>query len=152
MKAHHQVVAAAAEAPTTRQRLFTRYLIAILIDLTVLNLIAEHWDRVELDGFSVALLAAILLQLLLQATLALEHWVAALFRGRTGAPWTALRFFSAWLILFGSKFIMLGVIDRVVGERLHFAGQMHGVVAFIAVIVAMLAAEELVFRVYRALE
>ncbi|MEM6773993.1 MAG: hypothetical protein AAF640_04045 [Pseudomonadota bacterium] len=129
-----------------------RYLIAILVDLIVLNLFAEHSSLLELANFSTSLVAAVLLQLLLQATLTLEHRVAALFDAREGAAWTALRFFTAWLILFGSKFVMLGVIDRVLGERLHFAGPIHGVVAFIIVIVAMLAAEEVLARVYRRLQ
>ncbi|MEO1080399.1 MAG: hypothetical protein AAFY29_12650 [Pseudomonadota bacterium] len=118
----------------------------------MLNLFAEHSALLELANFSTSLVAAVLLQLLLQATLTLEHRVAALFDARDGAAWTALRFFTAWLILFGSKFVMLGVIDRVLGERLHFAGPMHGVVAFIVVIVAMLAAEEVLARVYRRLQ
>ncbi len=152
MKPHHHVVAAAAETPSTRQRLFSRYVIAILVDLVVLNLLAEHWSRVTIDAFSTSLIAAILLQLLLQATLIVEHRVAALFTGREGAAWTFLRFFSAWLILFGSKFVMLGVIDRILGDSLRFGGPMHGVIAFIGVIVAMLAAEELVVRIYRRLQ
>ena len=124
---------------------------AILTDLVVLNLFAEHWDRVEVDGFTISLIAALLLQLLLQATLALEHSVGSWFDNKSGGGWTFLRFFSAWVILFGSKFIMLGAIDRVLGDGVHFGGAMHGVVAFIVVIVAMLAAEELVARIYRKL-
>ena len=150
MKPHHHVAAASAELPSTRQRLFARYVIAILVDLVVLNLLAQFWSRVTIDAFSTSLIAAVLLQLLLQATLILEHRVAGLFEGRSGA-WTLLRYFSAWLILFGSKFVMLGVIDRVLGERLLFGGPLHGVIAFIGVIVAMLAAEELFNRIYASL-
>lgn len=124
---------------------------AILVDLIVLNLFAEHWHRVHIDGFSVSLIAAVLLQLLLQATLVAEHRVAQLFEHREGKLASALRFFSAWLILFGSKFVMLGVIDRVFGDSVHFLGPMHGAGAFIAVVVAMLGAEELITRVYQRL-
>lgn len=46
---------------------------------------------------------------------------------------------------------MLGAVDRVLGEGIHFAGAMHGVLAFILVVVGMLAAEELVTRIYRRL-
>jgi hypothetical protein len=121
------------------------------VDLTVLNLFAQHSSLVSISDFSSSLVAAVLLQLLLQATLTLEHRVAGFFTAREGGLWTFLRLFSAWLILFGSKFVMLGVIDRVLGERLLFAGPMHGVVAFIVVIVAMLAAEELLERIFRRL-
>jgi hypothetical protein len=124
---------------------------ALLADLIVLNLFAEYWSRVHIDSFSTSLIAAILLQVLLQATLTLEHKVGSWFADRVGAAWTLLRFFSAWLILFGSKFVMLGAIDRVFGDSVHFAGPMHGVGAFIALVVAMLAAEELIARVYRRL-
>ncbi len=144
-------MAATAEIPSTRQRLLVRYLIALFADLIVINLFAEHWDRVSLDSFSISLVAAILLQLLLQATLALEHRVGGWFDQRKGFHWTFLRYFSAWLILFGSKFVMLGAVDRILGEGLHFAGAMHGVLAFIVVVAGMLIAEELITRIYRSL-
>jgi len=151
MKLHHHVAAASVEPPSTRQRLFSRYVIAILVDLVVLNLVAQYWGRVEIDAFSTSLIAAVLLQMLLQATLLLEHRVAALFEARDGRLWTFLRFFCAWLILFGSKFVMLAVIDRILGDGLMFGGPMHGVAAFILVIIAMLASESLLGRLYRRL-
>jgi hypothetical protein len=143
---------ASAETPTTRQRLFVRYLTAILIDLLVLNLFVEFWQHVAIDSFSVSLLAAILLQVLLKLTLSLEHWVAGYFTARTGGLWKFLRIFSAWLILFGSKFVMLGAINFAFGDAVFFGGPLHGVVAFIVVVVAMLVAEELVVRFYRRLD
>lgn len=142
---------ALTEPPSNSQRLFVRYLMAILIDLTVLNLVDEYWGLVTVGSFTVSALAAVLLQLLLQATLALEHRVAAFFKSKSGGFAKFMRFFTAWLILFGSKFVMLGVLDFAFGDDLLFTGPLHGVVAFIAVIVAMLVAEELVQRIYRRL-
>ena len=138
--------------PSGRQRLFTRYAIAILVDLVVLSLFAQYWSKVSIASFSTSLLAAIVLQLLLQATLSLEHWVAGKFAGREGALWTAARVLSAWLILFGSKFVMLGAVDRIFGDAVEFSGPLHGVVALIAVLLAMIAAEELFVRIYRRLQ
>jgi hypothetical protein len=142
---------ALAEPPSDRQRLFVRYLTAILIDLTVLSLVDEYWGLVTIGSFTVSALAAVLLQVLLQATLALEHRVAAFFKSKPGGIARFMRFFSAWLILFGSKFVMLGVLDVAFGDDMLFTGPLHGVVAFIVVIVAMLAAEEFVQRIYRRL-
>ena len=48
-----------------------------------------------------------LLQALLKATIALEHQVAVFFKARPGGFNTFLRFFGAWLVLFGSKFVIL---------------------------------------------
>lgn len=148
----HALEVASAEAPNTRQRLFIRYLTAILIDLLVLNLFAEHWAAVSIDSFTLSVLAAILLQVMLKLTLALEHRVAAYFDDRQGKLWRGLRYFSAWLILFGSKFVMLEAIDITFGDSIQFSGPVHGVVAFIAVVVAMLVAEEAAVRFYRRLD
>jgi hypothetical protein len=133
------------------QRLFVRYLVAILIDLTVLNLFDEFWELVTVAPFSVSVLAAILLQVLLKATLVLEHKVAGCFNAKSGGFARFMRFFTAWLILFGSKFVMLGAIDFAFGDDVLFMGPLHGVIAFIVVVMVMLAAEEVALRIYRRL-
>jgi hypothetical protein len=142
---------ALTEEMNNSQRLFVRYLVAVLIDLTVLNLFDEFWALVTVDPFSVSVLAAILLQVLLKATLVLEHKVAAWFNTKSGGFARFMRYFTAWLILFGSKFVMLGAIDFAFGDDVLFAGPLHGVVSFIVVIIVMLAAEEVAVRIYRRL-
>ena len=133
------------------QRLFVRYLVAVLIDLTVLNLFDEFWDLVTIELFSVSVLAAILLQVLLKATLVLEHKVAGYFNAKSGGIARFMRYFTAWLILFGSKFVMLGAIDLAFGDDVLFTGPLHGVVSFNVVVVVMLVAEEIAVRIYRRL-
>ena len=142
---------ALTEEMNNSQRLFVRYLVAVLIDLTVLNLFDEFWTLVTVDPFSVSVLAAILLQVLLKATLVLEHKVAAWFNTKSGGFARFMRYFTAWLILFGSKFVMLGAIDFAFGDDVLFMGPLHGVVSFIVVIIVMLAAEEVAVRIYRRL-
>lgn len=134
-----------------RQRLFMRYFTAILIDLTVLNLFAEYWDRVVITSFTISLLAAVLLQLLLKLTVAVEHRVAAHFNARPGVMARVLRYASAWLILFLSKFVILGALHLAFGSEIHFVGAAHGIVPLLVVIVAMLAAEEITVRIYHRL-
>ncbi len=142
---------ASAETPSTRQRLFVRYFIAILIDLIVLNLFAEYWGRVHVEAFTVSLLAAVLLQVLLKVTLTIEHRVRAYFQAMGGVTGRVVRLLSAWAILFLSKFVMLGVINVAFGDDIRFEGALHGAVAFIVMLVAMLAAEEAFMRLYRRL-
>jgi len=143
---------ALTEEINNSQRLFVRYLVAVLIDLTVLNLFDEFWELVTVDPFSVSVLAAILLQVLLKATLVLEHKVAGWFSAKSGSFARFMRFFTAWLILFGSKFAMLGAIDFAFGDDVLFTGPLHGVVSFIIVVMVMLAAEEIAVRIYRRLD
>ena len=142
---------ASAEPLSTRQAVFLRYFTAILIDLVVLNLFAEYWDRVYLSSFSFSLVAAVLLQVLLKATLAIEHRIGEHFKNKPGGLAKFLRFFLAWLVLFGSKFIILWLLEIVVGDEIMFSGALHGVVAFIVVVMVMLAAEEMMVRFYRRL-
>ena len=142
---------ALTEEISNSQKLFVRYLVAVLIDLTVLNLFDEFWELVTIGPFSVSVLAAILLQVLLKATLVLEHKVAGCFNAKSGGFARFMRFFTAWLILFGSKFVMLGAIDFAFGDDVLFMGPLHGVIAFIVVVMVMLAAEEVALRIYRRL-
>ena len=137
-----------ATVPSTRQRLFLRYFMFILIDIVVLNLLAEYWDKVELHSFTVSLFAAILLQLLLKLTLRLEHHVADYFKQKEGHTARVMRVLATWTVLLTSKLIMLKAIDLIFGERLRFHGPRH-ILVFIIVVVAILVAEELVARFVR---
>lgn len=142
---------AIAQTPSNRQRLFVRYFTAILIDLTVLNLFAEYSELVVIDSFTISLLAALLLQVLLRLTIALEHRVAAYYSAKPGAFARFMRFFTAWLILFGSKFAILEALSFAFGDAVRFGGPLHGLVILIVVIVTMLVAEEAIVQLYRRL-
>lgn len=142
---------ASVEPPSDRQKAFLRYYTGTLIDLVVLGLFSEWSDKVEVDSFSIALLAAVLLQALLKGTIAVEHWVASHFKGKTGGWWKFGRYFCAWLVLFGSKFVILEALTLAFGDRVKFEGVLHGLVWLIIVVVVMLVAEEIMVRVYRRL-
>jgi hypothetical protein len=132
------------------QQLFLRYYTGFLMDLMVLNLFAEWWSDVFVSSFTVSLAAALVLQLLLKGTIAVEHQVAAYWKGRgPGGLNTFMRYFCAWLVLFGSKFVILEAIAQIFGKEVHFLGIWHGVITLIVVVVVMLIAEELMVRVYR---
>jgi hypothetical protein len=138
--------------PSLRQRVFMRYLSATLVDLVVLGLFAEYWEHVTADSFTILLLAAVVLQILLKLTIVLEHRVAAFFNARPGGFNKFMRFFMAWVVLFGSKFVILEALVFAFGDRLRFGGPFHGVVALIVVVVAMLVAEAVLVKLYRRLD
>ena len=145
----HGFLPATAAMATDDQRLFARYFTGALIDMVVLGLFNEYWAHVSIPSFTTVLLAAVLLQFLLRLTIAIEHHVGAYFKSKPGGFMKFMRYFSAWLILFGSKFLMLEALALVFGDKVHFGGPFHGVVALIAVVVAMLFAEEVVVRIYQ---
>jgi hypothetical protein len=137
--------------PSLRQRVLMRYLTATLVDLAVLGLFVEYWEHVVAESFTVILLAAVVLQALLKLTIVLEHRLAAFFNARPGGFNKFMRFFTAWLVLFGSKFVILEAIALAFGDRLRFGGPFHGIVALIVVVVAMLAVEAVIVKFYRRL-
>ena len=139
------------EQMSHKQQLFLRYFTAFLIDLVVLNIFAEYWQHVSIYSFTVSFFAAALLQLLLQLTIKFEEHCAEFFKSMESRWAKFLRILTAWLILFLSKFIILGAINYLFGEDIVFSGPLHGVVAFIVVIVVMLIAEQLIIRFYRSL-
>ena len=134
-----------------RQRLFVTYFLFVLIDLVVLNLFVEYSDYVVIDSFTVSVFCAGLLQILLKLTIGVEHRVAAYFTAKQGAFAKYMRFFCAWLVLFGSKFVILEAIDLMFGHNVDFGGPFHGLVALIVVITTMLVAEAAVVRLHRRL-
>jgi len=132
-----------------RQRLFLLYFVGALVDLVVLGLFDQYSDKVFVDTFTTMLLASVVLQLLLKATIAVEHKVAAYFKSKPGGFMKFMRFFCAWLVLFGSKFVILEVLSFAFGESVKFEGVLHGIVWLIVVVVTMVIAEEIVVRIYR---
>lgn len=143
---------ASAEAPSDKQRLFMRYFTAILIDLVVLNLFVEYSGKVFVDSFTTSMLAAIVLQVLLKLTIAVEHRVAAFFKARSGGFNKFMRYFCAWLVLFGSKFVILEAIVQLFGDNVRFEGRFHGIITLIVVVVVMLLVEEVIVRFFRRLK
>jgi len=131
-----------------KQQLFIRYFTAILIDLTVINLFDEYWDLVKIESFTISLLTAILLQVLLQITVKIEHKVGAYCQEKFGK---IARLLSAWAILFVSKLIILETINISFGEKVQFTGPVHGLVAFIVVIIVMIIAEIVIIKINKSL-
>ena len=134
-----------------RQQIFFRYTYFVLIDLTVLNLFGQYWDLVFIENFLISLLTAILLQVLLQATMAVEHRIAGYFKSKSGVSAKVSRGLSTWAILFGSKLVILEAINIAFGDSVVFSGPIEGLVAFVVVVVAIICAEQFLLWIYRKL-
>jgi hypothetical protein len=133
------------------QVLFVRYFNAVLVDLVVLGLLNEYWSRVDIDSFTVALLAALILQVLLKVSLGLEHKAGMYFKKKSGLTAKVIRIFSAWGILFVSKLVILWAIDVAFGNSFIFHGKFHGVVPFLVLIIVIIIVEKLVQKVFLSL-
>jgi hypothetical protein len=137
--------------PSLKQQIFLKYLTWILVDLTVLNFFAEYWDRVTITSFGVSLFIAITLQVLLKMTISLKHRLSNYMKSNEKFDKKILHIFSTFFLLFAFKFVMLLILQLIFGDAIVFSGAYHGVVAFIVVVIGILAAEYLLTRLYESL-
>jgi hypothetical protein len=132
---------------TPQQRRFASVMTDVLVYTVVLNLFVEHAESVIIDSFSISILTAAVLKVILDLILAFEHRVSAFF-GKFEGTWArVVGFVAVWAILFGSKFVILEVIDIVFGDHV----ELGGFLMVIAIVLAMMITRELVNRIYRAL-
>jgi hypothetical protein len=137
----------APPAPTRRQLIFFSWTKDVLIYVVVLNLFVEYVEKVVIDSFTISILTAILLKVLLEVILGLEHRVAHFFEERPGNLAKFLRVMSAWLILFLSKFVILEVVDLVFGDHV----ELGSFVQVLGLVLVLMIAREVVQRLYVAL-
>lgn len=132
---------------TENQRRFGATMTDVLIYIVVLNLFVEYAGSVVIDSFTISIFTAILLKILLDLVLALEHRVSEYFKRKDRPISKVLRVVSVWGILFLSKFVILEVVDVVFGDHVSL-GSFWMV---IAIVLSMMIARELFARLYLAL-
>lgn len=118
---------------TLGQQLFAGAIVDILINIVVLNLFVEFVDEVIIDSFIISVLTAVLLTAMLKVIAGVEHQVHHFFFEVTG--WRVTGFIAIWLILFGSKFLMLEVVDWVFGDHVSLGHLIEVILIVLAMIV-----------------
>ncbi len=138
----------AATITITRGQLrFTDWVADVLVDIVVLNLFVEFVDTIVIDSFWISILTAVLLKLMLDAVMGLEHRVRAYFEAKEGSAYRAIGLVSVFSILFLSKFAILEAVNLVFGDHVelgHF-------VEIVAIIVGMLGVRAVLGVIYRRL-
>ena len=134
-----------------KQRLYLGYTNAVLLYLTVINLCDEYWSWVSIRSFTVSIVVAVILLLGLMFFITTEKKAAAYFKSKSGTTPKILRGISSYLLLVGGKFVLMGVIAILLGEAVEFSGPMHGAIAFIVLVTAILAVDGIVKKIYYAL-
>ncbi len=98
---------------TTKQLAFKELFVGTLIYVCVLGLLADYSEIVHAESFSFVIYAAFVLEVLTYFTLLAKKRVLSRLKSQTTMRQKALIVFGAWLILFLSKFVFIGVIDVV---------------------------------------
>jgi hypothetical protein len=136
-----------------RQRLFLIFTLFVLADLTVINLFDEYANSYfHISSFSASIVMAVILQILLVITIKIEHKIADFFKSKEGVINLILRILVTWALLFGSKIIMMKIVDLILGNKIEYYGPYHGLGAFILIIIGMIIAENLLKKVFLSLK
>jgi hypothetical protein len=94
----------------------------VLVYVVVLNLAIEFHPSVISESFTLSLLTAVLLKLVLELVVVVKGRVVARFhraRSRGGRVTAAV---ALWLVAVGSKFAVLELVDLVFGDRVSLGG------------------------------
>ncbi|MHA6617677.1 hypothetical protein [Pseudonocardia sp. DLS-67] len=94
----------------------------VFVYVVVLNLFVEYFPQVLTETFTLSLLTAVLLKGVLEVVLAAKDRVKTRFREASTPLGKVAAGFLLWLVLFGSKFLVLEAIDLVFGERVSLGG------------------------------
>ena len=136
-----------------RQRLFLIFTLFVLADLTVINLFDEYANSYfHISSFSASIVMAVILQILLVITIKIEHKIANFFKSKEGVINLILRILVTWALLFGSKIIMMKIVDLILGNKIEYYGPYHGLGGFVLIIIGMIIAENLLKKVFLSLK
>jgi hypothetical protein len=114
----------------------------------VLNLFVEYSDKVVIDRFTISVFTAVLLTVLLWLITHIEDRVHHFFFDEhEGTASRVLGVIAIWMILFGSKFVILEVVDWVFGDHV----ELGKLVEVILLVIAMLVANGLMQGIFRRL-
>lgn len=118
------------------QETYVSWYVDILIYIVVLNLFVEYSEAIFIDSFTISILTAILLKLLLEFFERLEWTNLRYFQQKEGTAWKVLGFVVIASILILSKFIILEVVNFVFGDRVELGHFLDVIVLILTMIIA----------------
>jgi hypothetical protein len=143
-----EILQTPAHSVNGRQLVYLGMLTNVLVNIVVLNLFVEYADKVVIDSFTISIFTAVLLSVMLYVITRFEHRISHFFFERhDGRSWRIGGVIAIWGVLFGSKFIILEVVDFVFGDHV----ELGKILEVILIVVVMLVAKALVVKGFDAL-
>ena len=121
---------------TRAQRYYADAMMDVLVYTVVLNLFVEYVDSVVIDSFTVSLLTAIVMKVMIDLINLAVDRVKDHFSAREGTGAKILLALSAWVIMFGSKIVILIVVQIIFEDDVDLGGFFNVLVLVIAMMVA----------------
>lgn len=116
-----------------RRALSPEHVVDVFVYVVVLNLAVQYLPAVISETFTLSLLTAVLLKVVLEVVLAAKDRVKARFEAATTVAGKALAGLLLWLLMAGSKFVILELIVLVFGDAVSL-GSFWSVTALIVVL------------------
>jgi hypothetical protein len=107
---------------TSGQLLFKELFVGTLIYAVVLGFFDDYTTIVEAQSYSYVFLAAVVLEVLTCAALALKDAIIVRFRHRDAPGSTVVMAVGVWAVLFVSKFVFIWAIDLLFGDTIDIEG------------------------------
>lgn len=112
----------ARRAPGRPRWLSAVDLVDVFVYVTVLNLAVEYLPAVITETFTVSLLTAVLLKVVLEGVIRVKDRLKARFKAARTPLGKVLAALGLWLVLIGSKFLVLELVALVLGDRVSLGG------------------------------
>ena len=129
---------------TKKQDTFVSWVSDVLIYIVVLNLFVEYLPAVIIESFTISILTAVLLKILLDLVMGIEHNVHSFFEQKEGAMYRVMGTVSLFVILFFGKLFIIEAVNLVFGDHVelgHF-------IEVVALVLALMIAQRLVRGFY----
>lgn len=121
-------------------------IVDIFVYVVVLNLFVEYLPQVISESFTLSLLTAVLLKGVLEVVVRVKKRVRTRFRQASTPAGKILAGFLLWLVLFGSKFLVLETVNIVFGSRVSLGGFFSVTLLIVSLLLSRAAVRRLLRR------
>jgi hypothetical protein len=119
--------------------------IDVFVYVVVLNLAIEYVPSVISEGFTLSLLTAVLLKLVLEVVIVLKTSVMDRLRAATTKRAKAAAAASLWVVAAGSKVVVLELVDVLFGDAVSLGGFIPVTLLVVALLVSRAAVRRLLY-------
>lgn len=124
----------------------TAAIVDVFVYVVVLNLFVEYLPQVLSETFTLSLLTAVLLKGILEVVVAAKNRVKARFRQASTPTGKAVAAVLLWVVLFGSKFLVLEAVALIFGDRVSLGGFFSVTALILALLISRAAVRRLLQR------
>jgi hypothetical protein len=115
----------------------------VFVYVVVLNLFIEYFPAVISETFTLSLLTAVLLKAVLEVVVAVKTRARTRFTAARTPAGKVVAGVLLWVVLFGSKFVVLETVDIVFGDSVSLGSFVSVTLLIITLLVSRLAVRRL---------